>query len=435
MSINIERNENVITYVRMRGDLSFVKDPFNDVDALIFTLLSYFDFYGIVPDNGREVSIVNAYNNILALETSNEEYEKNHIGEPDLHEEAFLMEDNKLRHTHRSLKDYERELLRLCALSHRFGKTTISYYVNELDKENVEQFCAMHFNFDTNKTFIAFRGTDDTLIGWKENFQMLTKAHVAGQVRAVSYLNETIDTSPLHFLHKYYTGGHSKGGNLAMYGCFFCNEKVIRKIKHAYSFDGPGFKDSFEDVPRYQEIKDKITTFTPKFSAIGMCMDHYRKDYTVDSFYEGMQQHDGYSWIVDGNHFLLTKRDEESVKMEESFKSWVHSMDDAQRQEFVDVLFSVLEQAGCKNLSDFMNMNMSTFVNIVKTMINTPQEQRDMILKVLAICWMEDKKSKIPGVQMISNVKDKISMDNLRNFISKDDENTDLDKKMGTDEV
>lgn len=411
----MKRRDNVTTYVRFRGDRSFKEDPFNEIDALIFTLLCYFDFNGIVPYDDKEVSIVDAYNAILALETDNETYEKKHIRKHDEEVDIFTMEEGNKPHKHRSLKAHERELLGEAARSKRFGDVMLSHFCDELDPTLTEQFSAVHFRFTKHDTFIAFRGTDDTLVGWKENFMMLYKEHVAGQVRAVSYLNETIPCDLKHIFDHYYIGGHSKGGNLAMYGCFYCQEEVIKKVKALYSFDGPGFSQPFEDMPRYHEIKDRMMTFTPKFSAIGLCMDHYRKDYTVDSFYEGMNQHDGYSWIVNGKHFLLATRDKESVKVEKDFKDWVHSMDAEEKEKFVNAFFQLLEKAGCNSASDFLDINVGTLVNILKTMVTIPAEERDQILKVALAIWTGDRKIKVPDVAALTeNIKEKIPFDKVR---------------------
>jgi hypothetical protein len=391
------RQENVTTYVRFRGDLSFKESPFNEIDALIFTLLSYIDFKGIASYEGS-ITLKEASEKVVAIET----------GEP--------------VEGHHNAAPHELELLNLAGQSKRFGETKITYFVDELDNEEVRQFCAMHFVFEKNASFVAFRGTDDTLVGWKENFQMLYANNVAGQVRAARYLSETCLHDLKHLFMKYYVGGHSKGGNIAVYGVLHCDEPAVKKIAKVYSFDGPGFEQPFEEMPRYQEIKDKLETYTPKFSAIGFCLDHYRLDHTVDSFYNGLYQHDGYSWIVEGTHFKRAERDEDSKRVEANFKEWVHSIPIDHRESFVNALFEVLEESGCNSISDFLNLNMSRAINIMKKMINIPSEERDLIIHIFLFVINEDRKSKQTVdsriVEKVESFKENLTLENIKNIFN-----------------
>lgn len=391
------RQENVTTYVRFRGDLSFKDSPFNEIDALIFTLLSYIDFKGIASYEGS-ITLREAIEKVIALES----------GDP--------------IEGHRKSAPHELELLDLAGHSKRFGDTEITYFVDELDKKEVRQFCAMHFVFERNKSFVAFRGTDDTLVGWKENFQMLYAKNVAGQIRAAEYLSETCKNDLKHLFVKYYVGGHSKGGNLAIYGVLHCDESAIKKMVKIYSFDGPGFEQPFEEMPRYQEIKDKLMTYTPKFSAFGFCLDHVRLDHTVDSFNNGLYQHDGYSWIVDGTHFKDAVRDEESKRVEANFKEWVHSIPIDHRESFVNALFDVLEESGCNSVSDFLNLNMSGVITVIKNMINIPSEERDLIIHIILFIINEDRKSKQTVdsriVEKVENFKENLTLENLKNVFN-----------------
>jgi hypothetical protein len=193
----------------------------------------------------------------------------------------------------------------------------------------------------------------------------------------------------------YKLGGHSKGGNLAIYAAFHINEKYLKKIDDIFNFDGPGFRSPFEESERYYLIKDRIHSYTPYFSLIGMALDHYRKDKTVQSFADGLSQHDGYTWIVNGSSFLLTnKRDLESQRAEKTFKTWVHSIPVDERETFVEVLFEVLEKANIVTMTDFLNMNVPHIAAILKSMITISSDKRDLILKILMMLYQENHKIK-----------------------------------------
>lgn len=387
----MERKDNIITYVRFLGHLSFRKMPFNEIDALIFSMLSYFDWKSIVSSNENTISLEDAYNELLYLEVGNVEYEQKRIVKDEEERDVFLMEDKPKRRAHHNAKDYERELLYEMATSPRFKHIKLSHFIEESDYEQAKQFAALHIQYTPFSTFIAFRGTDDTLVGWKENWTMIYKEPVPGQVRAVKYVEESAHK---HFMH-YLLGGHSKGGNLALYAAFHMNEKQLRKIKAIYNFDGPGFRSPFEESERYHLIKERIHSYTPYFSLVGMALDHYRKDKTVQSFAQGLSQHDGYTWIVNGSSFLTTKkRDKESQRVEKTFKTWIHSIPLDEREPFVEVLFEVLEKANIVTMTDFLNMNIPHIAAIVKSMITISSDKRDLILKILRMLYQENHRNK-----------------------------------------
>lgn len=391
----MERKDNIITYVRFLGHLSFRKMPFNEIDALIFSMLTYFDWNSIVSSNEKTISLQDAYNELLYLEVGNVEYEQLRIVKNEEARDVFLMEDKPKRKPHNNAKSHERELLHEMAVSERFKNIKLSHFVDESDYEQAKQFAAIHIQYAPFSTFIAFRGTDDTLVGWKENWTMIYKEPVAGQVRAVKYVEQTTRKSWRQYFMHYKLGGHSKGGNLAIYAAFHINEKYLKKIDDIFNFDGPGFRSPFEESERYYLIKDRIHSYTPYFSLIGMALDHYRKDKTVQSFADGLSQHDGYTWIVNGSSFLLTnKRDLESQRVEKTFKTWVHSIPIDERETFVEVLFEVLEKANIVTMTDFLNMNVPNIAAILKSMITISSDKRDLILKILMMLYQENHKIK-----------------------------------------
>ncbi|MDD7581133.1 MAG: DUF2974 domain-containing protein, partial [Treponema sp.] len=208
---------NLIDYVAWRGDIDFDYDPLNEIDSMIFCQLSYLDFGGLVPEDGR-ISLENCSK--LFFESSDFEKRKN-LG-------ALI---NPLTV----------DLFRACASSRRFSSLSLSNFRNIMNEKTEEQFSAISFSFGCKWTYAAFRGTDDTLVGWKEDFNLAFMDSLPSQKDAALYLDETAESSnPV-----LYVGGHSKGGNLAVYAASKCSRKNQDKISLVFSNDGPGFQKNF----------------------------------------------------------------------------------------------------------------------------------------------------------------------------------------------
>ena len=225
----------------------------------------------------------------------------------------------------------------------RYAELHLSNYVSVTDMDKKEQFSALHIQINPFLTFIAFRGTDETLIGWREDFDMSYKMPVPAQISAVDYVNQT--TKGL--FQKYFIGGHSKGGNLAIYSSVFCDSSVQNNIKGIYNFDGPGFHKKIADNESYLKIKDRIYSYVPEASVVGMLMEH-EEDYKVVKSYETMfMQHEGLSWCVDGTKFeTVDSVDEFSNSVSITLKGWMEKADFEERKIMVNALFDILEIGG-----------------------------------------------------------------------------------------
>ena len=221
----------MLEYLKWRGDLTFDERGLNEVDALLFSLISYEDFGNILEDNALTLKEVS---DVFFL-THNEE---------DLR--------NRVTFTNRSY-----EILKAAASSKRFGSLILSNYVNEIDDEQDLQFCAMTIEHKNKWKYIVFRGTDDTLVGWKEDFQMTYKQEVLSQKKAVEYVHrifnqDTLITKVFQTID-YYVGGHSKGGNLAIYASGHVSKMIQKRIVRIDNFDGPGFLQHVWDKPSMYE--------------------------------------------------------------------------------------------------------------------------------------------------------------------------------------
>lgn len=354
--------DNFLTYLKWRGDLSFKTHPFNEIDALILTELVYIHFDGIVPGVGEE--------GCITIREANARYEKSK-------EREMLFYKQK------------EELFDVLAKSPRFSEMTLCNFVDTYDVEAQQQFAAMHVNVSPYLTFVAFRGTDSTVVGWREDFNMSYMMPVPAQQSAVDYVNQTAKG----LFKKYWIGGHSKGGNLAVYAGVFCNPKIQKKIVKINSFDGPGFNRKMVDDPAYKVVENKISAFVPEGSIVGMLMEHEEDYKVVESTEFGLLQHEGFSWVIDRDNFVFVEDvDAFSKTFSTSLKTWLSEMTTEERKGVVDSFFGVFEAAGIEDFMDIVDIDMRTAGNLLKAVTKVPHEHRERIGKLIKLLIEENTK-------------------------------------------
>ena len=233
------------------------------------------------------------------------------------------------------------------AKSVRFGKCVVRNYVNDIVTEAEQQFAAMEIVLEDGTSYVSFRGTDDTIIGWKEDFNLSTGV-VPAQKRAIEYLQKISE----HTDGMLRVGGHSKGGNLAIYGSVMC-KSAHEKILEIYSNDGPGFSREFQELPEMKEMMPKIIRIIPEYSIIGTLLEHEKEPVIVASSSKGLLQHDGFSWEVQGP--ALVRRDslnKTALRFIEILHKWIDGMDTEQKRLLIEDLFATLQASGYENLSE-----------------------------------------------------------------------------------
>ena len=248
---------NILDYVDWRGDITFNKSPFNDIDNLIFTQLSYINFDGIVPSFNENGSI--------KLSDAADRFFHVH-GEKNI-DMGILIPDSIIT------------LLKKVSCAPRFKDLALTKYINKINYENPQQFSAVTTLLGDGSFHIAFRGTDDTIVGWKEDFNMGFMSAVPSQLDAVKYVNSVADEID----GKIIIGGHSKGGNLAVYSAVYCSDNIKNRIITVYNNDGPGFSKKILDSDEYAEVSDKIKTIIPESSVVGILLEHEEKFIIVKS--------------------------------------------------------------------------------------------------------------------------------------------------------
>ena len=228
------------------------------------------------------------------------------------------------------------------------------------------------------------------MIGWRENFNMSFLTETPGQLKAVEYLNQTVSPRQKNIR----IGGHSKGGNLAVYASVYCKESIQNRILSVYSNDGPGFMGVMMEKEEYHKMLPKIHTFIPESSIVGMLLEREEDYEVVKSTANGPMQHDVMTWEVMGNHLIRTESvTKQSELLDKTLKAWVDKLDTKQREEFVDVLFTILEEGGIKTTDDLAHMSWKKFVELFKVSSTLDQESQEVLKGSLKLLLGESQKT------------------------------------------
>lgn len=312
---------NLLDYLAWRGDLSFEQVPFCPVDGLILSVLSYTRFDGLVPESAEEsVPLGQAAESILSRPAGQ-------------------------RGNCRSSP----ALLRALADAPRFARLELCAYADRFVPREETQFAALTALLGDGSAFLAFRGTDGTLVGWKEDFNLSFMDVVPAQLEAAEYVQDLASFFP----GLLWLGGHSKGGNLAVSGASLATVKVRDRIKSVWSFDGPGLNPYLLARPGYQELRTRIRSFVPKSSVVGLLLAHEEPHTVVDSDQEGLFQHDPCSWQVLGPDFVrLEEVDSGSRLIDRTLKNWLAGLTNEQRETVADTLYELLSSGDAKTVKE-----------------------------------------------------------------------------------
>ena len=343
---------NVFDYLLWRGDLSIGNAPVCPVDTLLFSMLPYIRLEGIVPIAPTAEPI--------RLSDATEDY----LSRP---------ENADSKHA---------PLLRQLAASTRFSSLRLLGAVEEIDREAGMQFAAITFLLPGQNLFVAFEGTDDTLIGWEEDFRMSYECPVPAQLKAVEYLRRVAAAHPLR---RIYVGGHSKGGNLAMYAAVYSGPAYRHRIRAVYNHDGPGFCDNTLSSPEYLEMRDRIHTFLPESSIVGVLLEHDNNYKIVKSTATGLLQHDPYSWQIIGNDFEYTaERTAFGKETEAIVDRFVNELSPERKRQFGEALFTVLESTQQQTLSGIAENKLQSLRNVLRSFTGLDPSVRDILQESFA---------------------------------------------------
>ncbi len=351
----------VLTYIEWRGDLSFSQSGFNEVDNLIFALLSYFDFRGILPAPGEGE---------LTLERASQLY---------FQDNDVPSRPSKASNSGKTLQ----WMLYAMANCRRYRKLKLTSAVDVFDKEKATQFYAICIHINRNRAYLSFRGTSDDLAGWKEDFLLACIPEIPSQREASNYLEQIAAFYPEK---TFMLGGHSKGGNLAVYAAANAPEELQKRIVAVWSNDGPGFQNEILLSEGYQRIAYAVHHIVPKSSVVGMLLAHDENYKIVDSSQVGLLQHDGFSWAVSGNHFIeLEELTIQSVKADRAISKWLQGLSLEERRQFVDCLFDILYASGATTLSEVRRDKLKALTASLPHVREIPKESREQIIEFLIL--------------------------------------------------
>ena len=238
----------------------------------------------------------------------------------------------------------------------------------------------LSFLLDDDRVYVAFRGTDNTIVGWKEDFNMSFLYQTEGQIRAAQYLNDCYGDTSYELL----VGGHSKGGNFAVYASAFCQPAIQDRITCVYSNDGPGFLKEITTQESYERIVSRVVSTIPESSIVGMLLENEMDHRVVKSSQTGAMQHDAMSWEVLGNHFVFAENlSESSVMLDRTLKNWIYGLSAEEREDFVNILFGTLQSTGATTLDELTANKFSMMTNISKTLSAMPVEKQQVLKDVI----------------------------------------------------
>ena len=338
-------------YLDWRGDLPFSQVPVNPVDALLFAALSYIDFDGIVPRNhSNTVSLADAAARFAAL--------------PDA--------ESRVRTKH------DAKLLERMAQTARFGSVRLTGFDSQLIPEEETQFAAITFLPTDYVAVVTYRGTDSSVVGWKEDFAMSFSRTVPAQRKALAYLQIAARNHPGALL----LTGHSKGGNLSVFAAAMAGPEIQPRIHAVYNNDGPGFTDFILESPGYQTMLPRIHTYIPQSSIIGMLLEHKDPYTLIRSRTVSVLQHELYTWEVMGGDFI--PEDDVSAGSQvinDTITSWLATRSNAERSAFVETLFDLVEAGNADQTDEILRpRNIQSYI---KTLV-TDEESRHLLATELS---------------------------------------------------
>lgn len=334
---------------------TFRQRPLDDVDSLIFSQLCYMHIGLAAPalgDDRRPEAIKELFKTELF---------------------SGILDEVRDPESNRKL------LTALCA-SPRYRDVKMAYFVDSIDRESEKQFCAVTFFLPTGEIYIAFRGTDATIVGWKEDFNMIFEETVPSQRSAFAYLENvaSLTRQPI------YIGGHSKGGNLALYSAVMAPEYIRKRIICVYNHDGPGLAQSVLNTGNYARIKDRIKTTLPQMSLIGIIFNNgeYR---TVKSDRLGIMQHDPFSWeIKDGSFVYGDKVSESSDMVARSVAQMAADLSAEEKRIFVDTVFDIIYSTGYSSFAGWPQAAIKEGDRMIGALKNIDNETAEKLKGILS---------------------------------------------------
>ena len=361
----------LLDYLEWRNDVPLSVSPFNEVDNVILAYLSYIDFAALRQEWDSFYDLKELFQSFC------EKYSMEEIGKLGQFTERAPL------------------LLQKMMEGARFQDIKVGYYVKDFDKDSVKQFTALCFYLPDGTNYVSFRGTDETITGWREDFLMSCQSETAGSKEAVKYINRVAKVLE----GKLILGGHSKGGNFAMYAAAFCDAEYKERIVKVYNNDGPGFREEVIQTPEFQGILPRILTTTPQSSIIGQLLSNPAKQHVIHSTAKGILQHDAMTWEAEKDCLVSSGLDELSKYTKTTLGSWLETMDDETRESLCTTAFSLIESTKSETFIEFSGNLKKNMEIIWKEMGKLPEEKKKEIMNALSDLMESSKHAAVSQIK------------------------------------
>lgn len=363
---------NAIDYIDWRGDVPFEVSPFNEVDNLLMCRLTSLDFTGIVPAEGQ----------LSLAEAARLYFERN--GDEDVRLGVLLAPGSVT-------------MVKKMLQSERFASLVLADYENHVDASRDIQFSALTAMVPDGTAFVAFRGTDDTLVAWKEDLYMGSMRTVPAQRAAEAYLCRAAwrTERPLR------VGGHSKGGNLSVFAAMNAPEELQERLIDVFNFDGPGFRESVRALPGYQRIRGKIRMVVPQYAMVGVLLTNDAGYQIVESCETGVSAHNGFTWQVRGRRFVRCPGFAlRSRVYAEAIRKWAEGLDFDERRRLIDAVFDALESTGARTLTELTEGKIRKALAAARDLMSDGDERALFTgsMELLARSYLESARRELPVI-------------------------------------
>ncbi|WP_458458992.1 Mbeg1-like protein [Pseudobutyrivibrio sp.] len=331
-------------YIKWRGDLTFSQDGFNMIDNLVLSCISYVEMDEVFNASSQKE---------MTLQEITDIYFKKVFPKKSFRDGSIL-KDAPIT-------------LKAISKTGRYKSIKVRNYVSKNDVKKTLQFAAMEFVLPDNTSYIAYRGTDDSIVGWKEDFRLAT-SEVEAEKEAVKYLNEVAKDSS----GKLRVGGHSKGGHLALYAVAKCNQAVRDRVKNIYSNDGPGFMKKVAQSKAIKDVTPRLVSIVPEDTVVGLLMEPVGKFIVVKSKATALAQHNLATWCIEGKKLVTTKEVSKTAKLiDTTLKENISKMSPKELDEFVDNLFAIFEATGALTLTELKSSGLKGLQALSKKALET----------------------------------------------------------------
>ena len=349
---------NLITYVQQYEAQTFQEKSLTDIDILVLTEIAYLPFDEIVSSSFEEKAAISLNQLGKEFETIKEKEHKNN---------PFMITKERI------------QLLDVVSKSQRYKDIKVFGFMNDIDDEQTKQFAAVCYQWEEESRWIIFRGTDESLTGWKEDFMMTYSDLIPAQIDAIEYLRKQAEL----FSGRLNISGHSKGGNLSLYASAMQEEDIQHRIQQIYCWDAPGVHRSILNTEGYQRVVSKAKRYIPQDSIVGLMLESQVPYHIIESQGSGISQHSALMWNIEDDHFVeLTELTRNSQLTDQTFKQWTEVVSDEELKLFFDTFFELIFEMGVETVNDVyynFRMYMRQFFEKAYQM---DTEKREILLRV-----------------------------------------------------